>query len=125
MYELKELSPVSYRDADNGISLKCYADTLIYHKADKAVRELVGIHFGGYPEHVRGLADVMRKDISVTAEVDGHTLPMYARQKAYKKVLSHDGNYAEGTLMAIDDEVGEQNEDDKVGKRVCEKKSVN
>lgn len=114
MYELKELSPVSYRDTDNNISLKCYADTLVYHKTNKAVRELVGIHFGGYPEHVRGLADVLRKDVFVETEVDGHTLMICARQKAYRKMLSHDGNYAEGTLMAMDDEMGEQEENEEV-----------
>lgn len=114
MYELKELPPVRYYDTEKSISLKCYADTLVYHKVSKAARELVGIHFGGYPEHVRGLADVLRKDTAVETEVDGHPIVLQARQKAYKRTLSHDGIYAESTLMAIDDEIGEQEENDEV-----------
>lgn len=114
MYELKELPPVRYYDTEKSISLTCYADTLVYHKASKVARELVGIHFGGYPEHVRGLADVLRKDAAVETEVDGHPIVLQARQKAYKRTLSHDGIYAESTLMAIDDEIGEQEENDEV-----------
>ena len=30
MRKLPQLVPISYRDADNGISLKCYADTIVY-----------------------------------------------------------------------------------------------
>lgn len=114
MYELQELPPVRYHDTERSISLQCYADTLVYHKASKAARELVGIHFGGYPEHVRGMADVLRKDAAVETEVDGHTIVLQARQKVYKRTLSHDGIYAESTLMAMDEAIGEQEENDEV-----------
>lgn len=49
MRKLPQLVPISYRDADNGISLKCYADTIVYLRENNK-RILTAVRFGGYPE---------------------------------------------------------------------------
>ena len=48
MRKLPQLVPISYRDADNGISLKCYADTIVYLRENNK-RILTAVRFGGYP----------------------------------------------------------------------------
>ena len=104
MRELTELSPISYHDSDNSICLNCYADTFVYHKASGKERNLVAIRFGGYPEQVRAMADVMRKGAGIEAVIENHKIILYAKHEAYKRSITHDGVYAEGTLLALDDE---------------------
>ena len=109
MRELAELSPVIYRDAINEINLKCYADTFVYHKNGKSERNLVAIHFGGYPEQVRALADVMRGDVTFETRIEEHSIILKTRNSKYKKYISNDGVYAECTIMALDDDAEGQN----------------
>lgn len=63
--ELTELSPIIYHDDVNKICLECYADTLVYHKANSKERNLVAMRFGGYPEPVRGIADALNSNAGV------------------------------------------------------------
>ena len=63
MRKLPQLVPISYRDADNGISLKCYADTIVYLRENNK-RILTAVRFGGYPEQVRGMSDAINGGIS-------------------------------------------------------------
>lgn len=107
---LTELSPLCYRDADKQINLQCYADTFVYHKQSGTQRNLVAIRFGGYPEHVRAMADVLCKDARVQAEIEQHAILIQAKHNRYRKILSHDGIYAEGMLVAADDELGGRQE---------------
>lgn len=109
--ELTELSPIVYHDDKNKIRLECYADTLVYHKANSKERNLVAMRFGGYPEPVRGIADALNNNAGVETVVEGHTLILKARHPKYKRSITHDGIYAEGTMLALDDENSEVRKD--------------
>lgn len=85
---MQELSPVHYCDAEQKITLNCYADTLVYHKANGRERNLVAIRFGGYPEQVRAMSDALRKNVGVDAEVEGYSIVIRAKDAKYKKILS-------------------------------------
>lgn len=109
---MAELSPITYRDTDNGICLQCYADTFVYHKASGSQRDLVAIRFAGYPEEVRGLSDAMYGGISVEAVIENKTIIISSPKKAYKRSLTHDGVYAESTMLTMDDEQSEIMDDE-------------
>ncbi len=100
-----------YNDYDNSIRLECYADTFVYHKANSEERNLVAMRFGGYPEQVRAIADALNNDAGVETVIEGHKLILVARHKKYKRSISHDGIYAEGTMLALDDENSEVRND--------------
>ncbi len=110
MMELTELSPIVYSDDKNKVRLECYADTFVYHKANTKERNLVAMRFGGYPEHVRGMADALNHDAGVETEIEGHKIILKAPHKKYKRSITHDGIYAEGTMLALDDENSEENQ---------------
>lgn len=113
MRDMKELCHIAYYDAANSIKLDCFADTLVYHKVSGKVRNLVAARFGGYPEQVRAMTDVLRKGTGIQAEIENHNIIITAQHNQYKRSLSHDGVYAEGTLMALDDEAGAMQDDEK------------
>ncbi len=102
--ELAELSPIVYHDTANKVEIKCYADTFVYHKSSSSERNLVAMRFGGYPEHVRGMAGALNNNAGIETVIEGHNLVLKAPHKRYKRNISHDGIYAEGTLLALDDE---------------------
>lgn len=79
----------------------------MYHKASEKVRNLVAMRFGGYPEQVRAMADVLRSDARLETVIEGHKIILAATHKAYKRSITHDGIYAEGTMFALDDESGQ------------------
>ena len=112
MREMCELSRITYSDADQGLRLCCYADTFVYHKENRSERNLVAMRFGGYPEQVKAMADVLRKGAGVEAVVENHNIILRAQHNAYKRSVTHDGIYAEGTMLALDDESGEMEEDE-------------
>lgn len=112
MREMAELSPITYFDHENAIRLNCFADTFVYHKAGGNVRNLVAMRFGGYPEQVRAMTDVLRKGAGIEAVVENHKIILYAKHDAYKRSVTHDGIYAEGTMLALDDENGEMTDDE-------------
>ena len=60
---MKELSPISYSDSQNSICLECFADTLVYHKADSKTRNLVAMRIGGDGEIVRGVVNAIRNKV--------------------------------------------------------------
>lgn len=106
MREMKELAPIVYTDAERGICIECFADTLVYQKEGSKERKIAAIRIGGYPESVRGMIDAMRAKISMEAEIDGHTIILSTVHSKCRTQITHDGVYAEGTLMAADDEIG-------------------
>ena len=63
-----------YSDEERKINIQCYADTLVYHEVNKNERNLVAMRYGGYPEHVRAMADIMKvykeNNINVPIRVD-------------------------------------------------------
>ena len=112
--EITELAPVMYSDKEKKINIQCYADTLVYHEVNKNERNLVAMRYGGYPEHVRAMADIMKGEIGIETVVGSHHLCLTAKSKRYKKNVSHNGNYAEGMIFALDDENGEIQDEEKV-----------
>lgn len=104
MRKLKELTPITYYSAKDQIRLNCYADTLVYRKYNKNKCGLVAMRFGGYPEHVRGMSDAMRGDIKIQADIETYHIILNVEHKKFKHSVSHDGIYAEGMVMALDDE---------------------
>ena len=114
MREMCELSPITYNDTAQGLRLNCYADTFVYHKASGSERNLVAMRFGGYPEQVRAMADVLRKGAGVEAVVENHKIVLCAKHNVYKRNVAHDGIYAEGTMLALDDENGEMEDEEQM-----------
>ena len=114
MREMETLSPIKYYDPNQSILLKCYADTLVYHKANGRERNLVAMRYGGYPEQVRAMADALRKGAGAEAVIENHNIILHARHDAYKRSITHDGVYAEGVLLAMDDEAGEMQDEEQI-----------
>ena len=114
MREMAELSPITYYDQENTVRLDCFADTFVYHKASGSVRNLVAMRFGGYPEQVRAMADVFRKGAGIETVIENHKIILYAKHDAYKRSITHDGIYAEGTMLALDDENGEMTDEEQM-----------
>lgn len=114
MRKLPQSVPISYRDIDKSISLKCYADTIVFLKENNR-RTLVAVRFGGYPEQVRGMSDAMYGGISFEAEFEQGRAVIYSEKKRYRRKTSHDGIYAESVLVMLDDEKSNttENEDEK------------
>ena len=73
---------------------------------------LVAMRFGGYPEQVRAMADVLRKGAGIETIIENHKIILHAQHKAYKRSITHDGIYAEGTMLALDDESGAMSDDE-------------
>ncbi|MFR9537850.1 MAG: helicase-related protein [Rikenellaceae bacterium] len=95
--------PLSYYDSGNSIRLSAYADTVIYEQDGKE-KILRAIRFGGYPEMVRALSDAIYGGGSVELDCAGQMMSIRGNPKHYQRQLSHDGVYAEATLLATDDE---------------------
>ena len=100
----KKLMKVTYYDPNNNIRLTGYSDTVVWD--DKGQPTLMALRFGGYPEEVRGLADAIFGGITIEIESEALTLKTLTRQ--YRREISHDGVYAEATLIVEDD--GQQSE---------------
>ena len=107
----QKLMKVTYYDPKNNIRLTGYSDTVVWD--DKGQPTLMALRFGGYPEEVRGLADAIFGGITIEIESEALTLKTLTRQ--YRREISHDGVYAEATLIVEDDgqqsEGGESKED--------------
>ena len=115
MSKQTQLIPVSYTDPKNGIHLSNYADMLIY--SDVSKKNLCAIRFGGYPEQVEAMANAIYGGGSITVILGERVLLLKTLSKRYRKKITHDGLYAEATLIAEDDisksenKKGKNNED--------------
>jgi len=99
-----KLMPVSYYDPGASVRLSAYADTVVWEQA-AAEKTLRAIRIGGYPEMVRALADAIYGGAGIDAEINGQTVHLLSQVKRYSRQFSHDGIYAEATLLALDDDV--------------------
>lgn len=110
----QKLMKVTYYDPKNNIRLTGYSDTVVWD--DKGQPTLMALRFGGYPEEVRGLADAIFGGITIEIESEQSTLTLKTLPRQYRREISHDGVYAEATLVVEDDgqlaDSGEQNEDE-------------
>ena len=103
---------VTYYDPKSQIRLLCYADTVVWDT--KPTPTLTALRFGGYPERVQGLADAIYGGATIEIEDGKDTYSLKTLTRQYRRELSHDGVYAEATLIAEDDgQSAKQNAGDK------------
>lgn len=103
-----KLMKMEYFDLKAETRLEAYADTVVIEKEGNN-SFIAAVRFGGYPESVKGMSDAIYGGGSVTVEIDGGPLILCSRMKQYRRELSHDGIYAEATLVIRDGEVNADN----------------
>lgn len=101
--EATKLMKMIYYDPKAEVRLESYADTVVIEKEGNA-SYIAAIRFGGYPESVKGMSEAIYGGGSVSIERNGQHTTLFSRVKQYRKEFSHDGIYAEATLMIQDDE---------------------
>lgn len=107
-----KLMKVTYYDPKSQIRLLCYADTVVWDT--KPTPTLTALRFGGSPERVQGLADAIYGGATIEIEDGKDTYSLKTLTRQYRRELSHDGVYAEATLIAEDDgQSAKQNAGDK------------
>lgn len=94
---------IDYLDLKSETRLEAYADTIVLEKEGN-VNYIAAIRFGGYPESVKGISEAIYGGGTITIEENGNFLTAYSRVKQYRKEFSHDGIYAEATLLIHDEE---------------------
>ena len=105
------LMKMNYYDVKAEVRLETYSDTVVIEKEGN-VPYLTAIRFGGYPESVKGMSEAIYGGGTVSIEIDGKETEVFSRVKQYRKEFSHDGIYAEATLLILDEEQRlEQNDD--------------
>ena len=104
MSSRSRLIPVSYYNASQEVRLSAYADTIVYEQNGPNRNILRAIRFGGYPEMVRGLADAVYAGGTLDVNMGDRPLWLESQAKRYRRQVTHDGVYAEATLLAIDDD---------------------
>ena len=102
MPEKSRLMPISYYNPKQEIRLGAYADTIIL-EPDGQKQHLRAIRFGGYPEMVRAMSDAIYAGATLETEFAGETAMLTCEPKKYECHLSHDGIYAEATILSLDD----------------------
>ena len=108
-----KLMKMEYFDLRAETRLETYADTAVVEKEGNS-SFIAAVRFGGYPESVKGMSDAIYGGGSVTVEIDGEPVSLCSRTKQCRRELSHDGIYAEATMVIRDGEVnadsgGEEN----------------
>ena len=105
-----KLIPISYYNPTQEVRLTAYADTIVYEPCDgkKIIR---AIRFGGYPEMVRAMSDAIYAGAVIDAKIGEQNARFADETKRYERHLSHDGVYAEATILAKDDEQSEDRPD--------------
>ena len=102
MLDKSRLMPISYYNPKQEIRLSAYADTIIL-EPDGREQRLRAIRFGGYPEMVRAMADAIYAGATLETEFAGEPAMLACEPKKYECHLSHDGIYAEATILSLDD----------------------
>lgn len=108
------LIELSYYDPKAETRLTAYADTIVLDHNEKG-GIITAIRFGGYPENVRAMSDAIYGGATIEAAQDGATHRIQSKLKGYQRVLGHDGIYATATLMANDDELTSDDQNDTEG----------
>ena len=103
MPEKSRLMPISYYNPKQAIRLSAYADTIIL-EPDGQKQHLRAIRFGGYPEMVRAMSDAIYAGATLETEFAGEPAMLVCEPKKYERHLSHDGIYAEATILSLDEE---------------------
>ena len=101
---------IDYLDLKSETRLEAYADTIVLEKEGNT-NYIAAIRFGGYPESVKGMSEAIYGGGTITVEENGNFLTAYSRVKQYRKEFSHDGIYAEATLLIRDEEETAESEE--------------
>lgn len=110
MPEKSRLMPISYYNPKQEIRLSAYADTIVL-EPDGREQHLRAIRFGGYPEMVRAMSDAIYAGATLETEFAGEPAMLACEPKKYECHLSHDGIYAEATLLSLDEEDSAQEQE--------------
>ena len=97
-----KLIPITYYNASKEIRLNAYADIIIYEPGAEPI--IRGIRFGGYPEMVQAMCDAIYAGATIKATIGKDTYHFTSESRGYMRQISHDGAYAEATLLAKDDD---------------------
>lgn len=101
------LTRLSYYDPKAQTRLTAYADTMVLDHDGKG-GIISAIRFGGYPEEVRAMSDAIYGGATIEATQNNTTHRIQSKLRGYRRQLSHDGIYAAATLLANDDEYGDE-----------------
>ena len=110
MPQRSRLMPISYYNPQQEVRLSAYADTIVLEPGVREQR-LRAIRFGGYPEMVRAMSDAIYAGATLEAEIAGEAVSLGCESKKYERHLSHDGIYAEATILSLDEEDGAQEQE--------------
>ena len=102
MPEKSQLMLISYYNPKQSIRLSAYADTIVL-EPDGREQHLRAIRFGGYPEMVCAMSDAIYAGATLETEFAGEPAMLACEPKKYECHLSHDGIYAEATILSLDD----------------------
>ena len=102
------LIPITYYNTSQEVRISAYADTIVYEPTSGRPPIIRAIRFGGYPEMVRAMSDAIYASAVIDAMIGEQRIRFSTEVKRYTRQLSHDGVYAEATLLAKDDEQNEQ-----------------
>ena len=108
------LMKTGYYDIKAEVRLEAYADTVVIEEEGNTLY-LAALRFGGYPESVKGMSEAIYGGGTINMEIDGENVTVYSRVKQYRKEFSHDGIYAEATMMVQDEEQRTDHEEDAGG----------
>ena len=97
-----KLFPISYYSASKEIRLSAYADTVVFEPR-RGTLLLRAIRFGGYPEMVQAMCDAIYAGATIEARIGEKDYRLTSESKRYTRQISHDGVYAEVTMLAKDD----------------------
>ena len=105
------LIELSYFDPKSNVRLTAYADTIMVESAG-GTGTITAIRFGGYPEMVRAMADAIYGGATIETVQNDKKRNLKSIPKKYRRQLAHDGVYATATLMASDDALTAEPQDD-------------
>ena len=105
------LIPLTYYDPGKEVRLTVYADTIILDRSGEG-SVISAVRFGGYPEMVKAMSDAIYGGATIEMPFNGETRQLKAIPKQYRRQMSHDGQYAVGTLMVNDDPQAADSPDD-------------
>ena len=105
------LIELSYFDPKSNVRLTAYADTIMVESAGGS-STITAIRFGGYPEMVRAMADAIYGGATIETVQNDKKRNLKSIPKKYRRQLAHDGVYATATLMAGDDALTAEPQDD-------------
>ena len=105
------LIELSYFDPKSNVRLTAYADTIMVESAG-GTGTITAIRFGGYPEMGRAMADAIYGGATIETVQNDKKRNLKSIPKKYRRQLAHDGVYATATLMASDDALTAEPQDD-------------